>query len=173
MFFLQMSGFPGSGKSTLAREIGKRTGAVVIDHDVVKSAFVESSESVEIDARLAGGISYSIEWSLIDSLLSQGHSVIFDSPCFYTEMVEKGVFLSDKHTAKYKYVECYVDDMEEINKRLKQRERLISQIEYVESEQLFIRSIQNSKKPEHHHIRVHSNQPIECYIHEALEYIEE
>jgi predicted kinase len=33
-----MSGFPGSGKSTLAKQIAKRTNAVIIDHDVVKSA---------------------------------------------------------------------------------------------------------------------------------------
>lgn len=35
-----MSGFPGSGKSTLARQIAKLTGAVIIDHDIVKSALL-------------------------------------------------------------------------------------------------------------------------------------
>jgi predicted kinase len=173
VFFLHMAGFPGSGKSTLAREIGRRTGAVVIDHDIVKSAFVDSLQSVEIDGRLAGGISYSVEWSLMDSLLSQGHSVIFDSPCFYTEMVEKGLALSEKYQATYKYVECYVDNMGEINKRLGQRDRLISQIQHVESEQLFIQSLENSKKPEKHHIRVYSDQPLANYIHTVLEYIEQ
>ncbi len=44
MFFLQMSGYPGSGKSTLAKEISKNTGAVVVDHDVVKSALMNSME---------------------------------------------------------------------------------------------------------------------------------
>lgn len=47
MFFLQMSGFPGSGKSTLARFVAQHTGAVVIDHDIVKTALMEAmNESV-------------------------------------------------------------------------------------------------------------------------------
>ena len=36
-----MSGLPGSGKSTLARQITKRTKAVLIDHDITKSALLE------------------------------------------------------------------------------------------------------------------------------------
>jgi predicted kinase len=42
VFFVQMSGFPGSGKSTLARNISKLTGAVIIDHDIVKSALLHT-----------------------------------------------------------------------------------------------------------------------------------
>jgi adenylate kinase family enzyme len=72
VFFLQMSGFPGAGKSTLAREIGKRTGAVVIDHDVVKSALLHAIDDGTIDPKLAGKISYNIDWSLIEFQLSQG-----------------------------------------------------------------------------------------------------
>jgi len=40
MVFVQMSGLPGSGKSTLSREIAKRTGSIVIDHDIIKSALL-------------------------------------------------------------------------------------------------------------------------------------
>ncbi|MDF2963764.1 MAG: zeta toxin family protein, partial [Paenibacillus sp.] len=132
VFFLQMAGYPGSGKSTLARLIGKHTGAVIIDHDIVKTSLLESLER-NIDLKLAGNISYSIEWSLIDFHLSQGHKVIHDSPCFYSEMVDKGLGLSEKHHAKYKYVECYLNDVAEINNRLKQRDRMISQIQQVAS----------------------------------------
>jgi predicted kinase len=82
MFFVQMSGFPGSGKSTLAREIAKRTGAVIIDHDIVKSALLHSMDENVMDGKLAGRISYNIDWSLIDFHLSQGQCVIFDSPCY-------------------------------------------------------------------------------------------
>jgi predicted kinase len=92
MFFIQMSGFPGSGKSTLAREIAKHTDAVIIDHDIVKSALLHSIEA-PIDPKLAGKISYNIDWSLIEFHLSQGHNVIFDSPCLYEEMVERGTHL--------------------------------------------------------------------------------
>jgi predicted kinase len=129
MFFVQMSGFPGSGKSTLARQIATNTRAVIIDHDIVKSALLHSIGEISIDAKLAGKISYNIDWSLIEFHLTQGQSVIFDSPCLYEEMVIKGTELAEKYKAKYKYVECYLDDRNEINRRLKDRERMISQIQ--------------------------------------------
>lgn len=131
MFFLQMAGFPGSGKSTLSREIAKHTNAVIIDHDIVKSALLQSLEAYHVQTDAAGHISYSIEWSLIDFHLSQGHSVILDSPCFYEEMLQKRKDLCEKYGAQYKYIECYLNDRKEINRRLKNRERMISQIEEI------------------------------------------
>lgn len=91
MYFIQMSGFPGSGKSTLAREIATKMGFIIIDHDIVKSALLNSIEDSSLDGRLAGKISYNIDFSLVDFHLSQGHNVILDSPCLYEEMVEKGI----------------------------------------------------------------------------------
>lgn len=173
MFFLQMSGFPGSGKSTLAREIAKQTGAIIMDHDIVKSALLESVGST-IEAKAAGQAAYHIEWSLIDFHLSQGHSVILDSPCLYEEMVEKGVSLAKKHKARYKYVECYLKDMQEINTRLKTRKRMICQIEQVASEEGFRYAIENSKKPSDMKcLTVDSSQPIESYLNNVIEYLEE
>jgi predicted kinase len=90
MFFVQMSGFPGSGKSTLSRLIANRTGAVHIDHDIVKSALLEAIKDTSFNVKSAGEISYNIDWSLIEFHLSQGHNVIFDSPCLYDEMIIKG-----------------------------------------------------------------------------------
>jgi predicted kinase len=171
MYFCQMSGFPGSGKSTLARLIAKNTNAIVIDHDIVKTAFLESIDQT-IDANSAGRVSYHIEWSLIDFYLSQGQNVILDSPCLYTEMIEKGTNLTNKYKTKYKYVECYLNDMDEINSRLKNRKRLISQIEQITSEEGFNHAINNSKKPAN--VRsyiVNSDQPIENYIDEVIKYI--
>ncbi|WP_102275330.1 AAA family ATPase [Cytobacillus massiliigabonensis] len=172
MFFVQMSGFPGSGKSTLSRQIAKQTGAVVIDHDIVKSALLESIEDTAIDTKLAGKISYNIDWSLIEFLLSEGQSVIFDSPCLYEEMIEKGTNLSEKYNAKYKYVECYLDDMNEINFRLKNRERMISQIKEIKSKESFMFTIENSKKPsDYESLVVSTNQELKYYIQDVLDYI--
>jgi len=123
-----MSGFPGSGKSTLARRIAKETGAVIIDHDIVKTALLKSLESNSVESIVAGKISYDIEWAMIDFHLSQGYSTILDSPCFYDEMVDRGISLSVKHNSSYKYVECYLKDINEIQSRLKKRRRMISQI---------------------------------------------
>jgi len=52
MFFVQMSRFPGSGKSTLAPQIAKSTGTVLIDHDIVKSAILQTIEESSIDLKL-------------------------------------------------------------------------------------------------------------------------
>ncbi|WP_342505523.1 AAA family ATPase [Sporosarcina sp. FSL K6-2383] len=174
MFFLQMSGFPGSGKSTLARIVAKLTGAIIIDHDIVKSTLLTSLEANCIDTNATGKIAYDIEWSLIDFHLSEGHSVILDSPCFYSEMVEKGTKLSEKHRAKYKYVECYLNDVEEIRKRLKNRTRMISQIQQVSSEEAFVEWVKNSKRPpDIECFTVDSGRPLDSYVDEVMSYIGE
>ncbi|HDR7613915.1 TPA: AAA family ATPase [Bacillus mycoides] len=174
MFFVQMSGFPGSGKSTLARKIAKRTGAVIIDHDIVKTALLLSIAEAPIDVKLAGKISYNINWSLSEFHLSEGQAVIFDSPCLYEEMIEKGTDLSKKYNVKYKYIECYLDDSNEINFRLKNRDRMLSQIKEIQSEESFKYTIKNSKKPpEYKCLVVDTKQPLESYIREVMNYIHE
>ncbi|MFJ8099284.1 AAA family ATPase [Lysinibacillus sp. NPDC096212] len=172
MFFVQMSGFPGSGKSTLSREIAKRTGSIIIDHDIVKSALLNSIDEGSIDGKLAGKISYNIDWSLVDFHLSQGQNVILDSPCLYEELVDKGTKLSAKYNIKYKYIECYLDDFEKINYRLKNRERMVSQIGEIKSEAVFIHTLQSSKKPSNYKcITVNTGQPLENYLQEVMDYI--
>lgn len=59
--FIQMSGFPGSGKSTLSRKIAERTGAIIVDHDVIKSAVLNSVDTIQIDGKSAGKMSYNID----------------------------------------------------------------------------------------------------------------
>lgn len=71
-----MSGFPGSGKSTVSKYIGELTGAIIVDHDVLKSALLRSLEVKGIESTIIGGLAYDAEWALIDSYLEQGHSVI-------------------------------------------------------------------------------------------------
>lgn len=174
MFFVQMSGFPGSGKSTLACEIARRTGAIIIDHDIVKTALLESTEEVKIDAKLSGKISYNIDWSLIEYFLSQRQKVIFDSPCLYDEMIIKGTNLAKKYHIKYKYVECYLNDFNEINLRLKNRESKISQIKEAKSIEGFRYTIENSKKPDHHGcLVVDTSKPLDNYIEMVMNYIME
>lgn len=174
MFFVQMSGFPGSGKSTLAQQISKRIGGVIIDHDIVKSALLHSIKETSIDVKLAGKISYNIEWSLIEFYLSQGQAVILDSPCLYEELVKKGTELSEKYNVKYKYVECYLDDIHEINFRLKNRKRMVSQIKEIKSQKKFKYTIENSEKsPEHKSMVVNTGQPLEGYIQDVINYINE
>jgi predicted kinase len=162
-----MSGYPGSGKSTLAKEISKNTCAVVVDHDVVKSALMNSMETY-IDPKVAGKISYDIDWSLVEFHLSLGHNVILDSPCLYTELLERGTNLSQKYNVKYKYVECFLSDNKERDFRLKTRNRMISQVSEVPSEvRDIILTIENSKmkRPtETRHLIIDTAQPLTTYI---------
>lgn len=144
------------------------------DHDIVKSSLLHSHEGIPMDPKLAGKISYNIDWSLIEFQLSQGNNVIFDSPCLYDKMIEKGTDLAKKYKVKYKYVECYLDDMNEINRRLKNRNRMISQIEEIKSVDAFKLTIANSKKPSNTKtLLVNTKEPIEGYIQKVIDYLNE
>jgi predicted kinase len=176
MLFLQMSGFPGSGKSTLAREIAISTKAIIIDHDIVKTGLLEGLDLKginDVDPKRAGGVAYHIEWLLVYFYLSQGHNVILDSPCLYEVLVEKGIALAEKHSAKYKYVECVLNDIHELNNRLKSRDRLITQIASVDiPEDRWQEVINRAKKPAQLEcMKVDTSQPVVDYIGNVLLYI--
>lgn len=172
MFFLQMSGFPGSGKSTLAKHISKLTNAVIVDHDISKTALLEALDDQDLSMNTLGKTSYHMDWALIDFYLCQGYSVIFDAPCLYEEMIEMGEQLCLKYKIKYKYVECYVDNYELIQQRLLTRERRISQIESTPYES-FRHAIQQTKKSDRYEcLTVDSSEPIETYLNKVIEYIE-
>src|SRR5690606_1643298 len=107
----------------------------------------------------------------VDYYLSQGHSVIMDSPCLYEPMIERGTGLAQKHNVKYKYIECLLNDYEEVNRRLKTRTRMISQIEECVSEEALVQTIKRAKKPQNNEfIQVYTKEPLEHYFDEVLEY---
>lgn len=72
MFFLQMSGFPGSGKSTLTRRVANVTGAIIVDHDISKTAILEASEGQGIELKTLGRFSYKVDWALIEFYWNAG-----------------------------------------------------------------------------------------------------
>lgn len=89
-------------------------------------------------------------------------------------MLEKGIKLSKEYNVKYKYVECYLNDIEEINNRLKKRKQMISQIRKVESEEAFEKWLDDSKRPsDFTYIIVDSGQPLEDYINKVMTYMNE
>jgi len=123
-FLLQMAGTPGSGKSTLAMAIGWAVGAVVIDHDVVKSAVL--SAGVPWDR--AGPAAYQSDFALARDLLAQGYSVILDSACHYPDIPEKGANIASEAAVPYLFIECLCADDAELIRRREGRPRRRSQM---------------------------------------------
>jgi predicted kinase len=123
-----MSGVPGSGKSTIARGLADELGAIVIDHDITKSALL----AARIAEDEAGRASYAVLAAIAESILSQGSSVIFDSPCLYDDLLRNGMDAASKYSAVYRYIECQAPDMETLNQRLLARQSRPSQIQHLD-----------------------------------------
>lgn len=156
-FLLQMAGMPGSGKSALARLIGRRTGATIIDKDVLKTAALEAGAEEE----LAGGISYQAFFALADHLVGQGHSVILDSPSFYESIPEKGSAIAAGRKVRYYFIECVCADRRELDRRLRDRPRLASQPDAVHDREIVT--------PSGPYLRIDTTQPIERCLALALD----
>jgi predicted kinase len=179
LFFLQMSGVPGAGKTTLARAIARELDTVVIDHDITKSALLAAN----VPVALAGGASYSVLNAVACHLLGQGHSVIFDSPCFYTELLERGQTLARQANAAYRYIECVLADLHQIDRRLQTRPRLPSQLTGVYTspsagsgkteagESVFRDWMANMKRPATGYLVVNTAESIDSCLTQALDYL--
>jgi predicted kinase len=178
LLFIQMSGAPGSGKTTVARALAKRIEAVVIDHDITKSALL----AADVPVASAGRASYLVLEALARDLLAQGYSVIFDSPCFYVELLERGQRLAQEAGAQYGYIECVVEDLDELDRRLRARPRLPSQVVGVwvppsegsgkagSGDDLFRDWIANMKRPDSGYLVLDTTRPLEVCVAEALRY---
>ena len=178
-FFLQMSGVPGSGKSTVARAVSSMTGGIVIDHDVTKSALLEAGVPVE----LAGKASYSVLQAVARHLLAQRKSVIFDSPCFYTELLGNGIALAERFGAVYLYIECVLNDLDELDRRLRSRRSRISQLSGVRKrpaagsekaladEQVFLEWMKDMKQPGGDYLVLDTSASVEDITQNAIAYV--
>jgi adenylate kinase family enzyme len=174
-----MSGAPGSGKTTLAHAIARHISAVVIDHDVTKSALLDA----DVPIALAGRASYQVLDAVARHLLRQGHTVVFDSPCFYTELLERGQRLAQEAQVPYRYIECVVEDLDELDRRLRTRPRLPSQLTGVyvrpsegsgkiqSGEAIFRDWITNMKRPATNYLVLDTTLPLDVCLKTALAYI--
>lgn len=124
LLLIQLAGVPGAGKSTLARALAKRYNAVVLDMDVVKTALLDA----DAPWQLAGRGAYAVHFALADDLLGRGHNVVIDSPSYYPIIPERGTAIAERHGARYRFIECVCDDIEELRRRLLTRTRLRSQM---------------------------------------------
>jgi len=182
---IQMSGAPGAGKSTLAAELSRRHGLVAIDHDIVKSALLAAGNGFSDSGR----VSYQVVTGLAESLLRQGHSVIIDSPCFYTELLESGQAIAQRQHAQYLYLECRLDDLDEIDRRLGSRSPLRSQRLSVEGppvdavagsgastpagRELFQAWIAGARRPADGYLVLDTSRDVETCLHDVEMFLRE
>ncbi|GAA1602847.1 MULTISPECIES: AAA family ATPase [Kribbella] len=120
MFLLQMSGVPGAGKSTVAAHVVAKYGAVAVDYDVIKSAVLDAGFDLGASTKAA----YEVMYAMAGHLLAQGRDVVMDSPCGWQRIVDKGTAIAAEQGAVYRYVECQVHDLKQLDERLRQRPRL-------------------------------------------------
>ena len=90
---------------------------------MVRSAALDAGADWDTAAQVA----YDALRALAGSLLAQGRSVIFDSPCFYPQVLEKGLAIARSNNATYAYLECVLPDLAEHRRRSHPRTRQRSQ----------------------------------------------
>lgn len=122
-FLLQMAGTSGAGKSALAGQIGRSTGAVVLDYDIVKSAALDAGVAWDD----AGRVGYGASRALAAAVLGQGHSVILDSPARFRQIVDEGAASARACGVAYGFIECVLPNEAELRRRIAERPRQRSQ----------------------------------------------
>jgi predicted kinase len=161
LYLVQMHGEPGAGKSTLARGIGEGLPAVVLDKDIISSALLKSG----LARGSVGPASYETVWDLSASLLEQGYSVLVDSPAFWTSIQERGPGIARKAGAAYRMIEVYVDDPDEVERRLRSREALDSNPRRRQPLPA------GAREPSGERLRLDGMRRVADLVEEALEYI--
>ncbi|KAH7381778.1 P-loop containing nucleoside triphosphate hydrolase protein [Cadophora sp. MPI-SDFR-AT-0126] len=121
--FVQMSGAPGAGKSTIANLLAVSIQADVVDHDLIKSQILDDGMPFNETSKRT----YALQWTAAESIMKRGKSVIVDSTCNFRETLDTGAALAERYGYLYKYVECSVDDIDLLDKRLHQRVPMRSQ----------------------------------------------
>jgi predicted kinase len=174
-----MAGTPAAGKSTLAEALGRATRAIVVDHDVVKSALLHAG----VDWGRAGPAAYESDFALARELLRQGHSVILDSACHHAEIPAKGASIADELGARYLFIECLCPDDDELARRRQVRPRRRSQLagatafspdaaDYAPSQAEVVDHLRwRTHRPRSELIEVDMTRPIEDILVVCLKYV--
>jgi predicted kinase len=157
-----MAGMPGAGKSALARLIGRTTGAVVLDKDVLKTAAL----AIVNEDNVAAQIAYETFFDMAGHLLGQGLPVVLDSPSFWPSVPQRGSAIAQERAVPYYFIECVCDDVAERSRRLRERHRMPSQqgAEIVHVETATI-------APTGGHLRVDTTRPLDECLELALDYL--
>jgi predicted kinase len=112
---LLFKGLMGTGKSTLSQAVGQRMNWPVLNIDDIADIFVSRQLPNRQVAR------YDILFSLGESFLKQGFSVILESSLRGEEGFERGKQLAKNMNAQLRVVECHCSDEALWKERLETR----------------------------------------------------
>jgi predicted kinase len=161
-----MAGLPGTGKTALSRAVGRKTRAAVIDKDVIMSA----AESFGIKPESLGGLAYEVGYSLARSILTNGLSVVIDSPANFTRIRDEGRCIAAATGAAYRIIEC-VAPSEVSETRITGREALHSLHPRTLEGQDLTYSRPGTSALSEPHLRLDTTRPFDDCLYDALEYI--
>jgi predicted kinase len=167
-FLLQMAGDAGSGKSTLARAIGRETGAIVLDKDVVMSALMNAGIPAGPDSTSAGMLSYEVIFDLASSFLEQRFSVVIDSPAYFIRIRDNGLRIAERTGARYCIIECALPEITSLQERLATRSALVSQPRFIQADRYDRPGTALLREP---HLTIDTSQPVHRCLAEAMAYL--
>ncbi len=117
-------------------------------------------------------------------IVERGNSVIIDSPCLYTELVEHGIRVATEAKVKYRYIECQLTDMDELDRRLRTRDTKPSQISFLDqmlshagarptlARELIGDWASRVQRPKDNWLLLDTSEPFNDCVSKALAYIE-
>jgi predicted kinase len=170
-FLLQMTGEPGAGKSTLAAAIGRETGAIVIDKDVIKSRILDGDRKSSLEGladSIAAPLHHLLVFDLAGAFLAQGFSVIVDGAAFYPRIRAKGRAAAEPFGARYLLIECYLPDLVALQVRIDSSVRVSSQPTRASLGGFDRPGTAPLVEP---HLRIDTRLPFDQYLAEALDYV--
>jgi predicted kinase len=125
-----MTGEPGTGKSTLARAIGRKTGALVLDKDIIKSRILDGDGDMGLDGlseSVAATLHHALMFDLARTILEQGLSLVLDGAAFYPVIRLRGRAVAEAFTASYFIIDCYCPDLSILQARIDSKSLMTSQ----------------------------------------------
>jgi len=113
----------GVGKSSISGALGKRLKCCVLDKDDASDVLLNYIAPYGETLKPYGKIAYEIMFNYVESLLSQGHSVIVDSPARGELAYLNAIKITEKHRAQLKILELFCSNESEWERRLETRVR--------------------------------------------------